>query len=48
VSIVVKKNLEIIMLKIWLSGCYGLNFQTNSGLTSTSSSILSMIQWKST
>jgi hypothetical protein len=33
------------MLKLWLSGWFGLNFQANSELPPTSSPISDMIQW---
>jgi hypothetical protein len=45
VSIVVKRSLEIIRPEVWLSDWFGLNFQTNNELTSTSSLDSSMIQW---
>jgi hypothetical protein len=45
VSIVVKRSLEIIRPEVRLSDWFGLNFQTNNELTSTSSLDSSMIQW---
>ena len=44
VSSLVEKNPEIIKLKVWLSGWFGLNFQTNSELPPTSNPISDMIQ----
>jgi hypothetical protein len=45
VSIVVKRSLEIIRPEVRLSDWFGLHFQTNNELTSTSSLDSSMIQW---
>jgi hypothetical protein len=44
-SIVIKKKSEIIKPEVRLSDWFGLNFQTNNELTSTSSLDSSMIQW---
>ena len=45
VSSLVEKNPEIFKPEVRLSDWFGLNFQTNNELTSTSSLDSSMIQW---
>jgi hypothetical protein len=45
VSSLVKKNPEIFKPEVRLSDWFGLHFQTNNELTSTSSLDSSMIQW---